>query len=47
MKNEHESPQPHDVDEIPALPDRRATIAHRMAALDELADPAARTDGQS
>jgi len=45
MYNGLESPQPHDADEIPALPDRRATIAHHMAALEDLADPAARTDG--
>ena len=45
MNNELISPEPLDPNELPALPDRRAAIAHHMAALEDLADPGARTDG--
>lgn len=45
MENESISPEPPVVIETPALPDRIAAIAHHMAALEDLADPALRTDG--
>jgi len=47
MNDKSDSPEPLDTDGNPTLPDRRAAIAHHMAALEELADPAARTDGWS
>jgi len=45
MTNDHKLPQPLDITSPPVLLDHRAAIAHHMAALEELADPGARTDG--
>ena len=45
MTNESDLPEQLDADETPAGPDRRAAIAHHMAALEDLVDPATRIDG--